>query len=131
MQVELLQDLQKSSCLRVYKSSFLAGGYSSVDGKILHNDLLLSCFWKLVVASRYPKPLVPLEKPAKEVVSAETTSTFGTVKKTQQTKNVFAKMWRCIRPAGSWFDRLSACLFWCGWHVFPQEIKVHDLYLFS
>ncbi|XP_065485305.1 transmembrane protein 65 isoform X1 [Caloenas nicobarica] len=27
-------------------------------------------------ASRYPKPLVPLEKPAKEVVSAETTSTF-------------------------------------------------------
>ncbi|XP_009275506.2 PREDICTED: transmembrane protein 65 [Aptenodytes forsteri] len=27
-------------------------------------------------ASRYPKPLVPLEKPAKEVVSPETTSTF-------------------------------------------------------
>lgn len=72
---------RKSICLSVYKDSFLAGGYSSIDWKILNNDLLLSCFWKLIVASRYPKPLVPLEKPAKEVVSPETSSTFGTVKK--------------------------------------------------
>lgn len=46
----------------------------------LSTDLPPSCFWKLL-ASRYPKPLVPLEKPAKEVVSPETTGTLGTVKK--------------------------------------------------
>lgn len=124
--------LEKSRRLSVYKGSFLAGRYSSVDWKILSNDLLLFCFWKLVVASRYPKPLIPLEQPAKEVVSPETTSTFGTVKKinNNKQKSVFAKMWRCIRPAGCWFDRLSACLFWCSWHVLLQEIKVCGFCLF-
>lgn len=102
----------------------LAGGCSSIDWKFLNNDWLLFCFWKLVIASRYPKPLVPLEKPAEEVESPETTSEFGTVEKTQMEECVCWHV-HCIRPAGCWFDRLPACLFWCIWHVLLQEIKVH------